>query len=129
MRTSIAAAVAIAAAAIGAAPGAGAQIIGPQDPDDPRVDSPWQAGTCTSDTPTCSVATPDQFFEQAAGHPPVGFTQIIVNKEKVEPPVGEAFERPVEALRTVRVDIPPGFTVNPQATPWCETPKIGRAHV
>jgi len=93
------------------APAAAAQIIGPQDPDKPEVNSPWQAGTCIQDTPTCSVATPDQFFEPAAGHPPVGFTQFIVNTE--DGPFGKV---PAENLRTVRVDIPTGFTVNPEAT-------------
>jgi hypothetical protein len=93
---------------------ASADIIGPQNPDDPQPDSPWQAGTCTSDTPTCSVATPGQFFEQAAGHPPVGFTQFIVNTEPAPlPPFGPA---PIGNLRTVRVDLPPGLTVNPQSS-------------
>jgi hypothetical protein len=121
-----------AAAVVGAllwVPTAGAQIIGPQDPDNPQGPSSakedgWQAGTCTADPPSpptarCSVETPGLFFEEAAGHPPVGFTQIIVNKDESGVPV--------EALRTVRVDIPPGFTVNPQATgeaapAWCEGP-------
>lgn len=98
-----------------------ADIVGPQDPDDPQVDSPWQAGTCDADPPPpgqCSVATSPLFYEDAGGHPPKGFTQIIVNKEKVEiiPPI-VAFERPVGNLRTVRVDLPVGLTVNPQASP------------
>lgn len=88
-------------------------IIAPSDPEDPQVDSGWQAGTCYKDTPTCSVATPSQFFEQAAGHPQWGFTQIIVkNKPPGKTPVGE--------LKTVRVDLPVGLSVNPQATPQCE---------
>ncbi|HEY7455906.1 MAG TPA: hypothetical protein VH703_01420 [Solirubrobacterales bacterium] len=97
------------------APAATADIIGPQDPDDPQVDSPWQAGTCTSDAGPCSVATPAQFYERAAGHPPVGFTQFIVNSEDtVGGPV------PIGNLRTVRVDLPPGLTVNPQSSEQCE---------
>jgi hypothetical protein len=95
-----------------AAPVAGADIIGPQDPNDPQADSPWQAGTCTIDTPTCSVDTPTQFFEGAASHPPVGFTQFIVNAA-TGPPLGPA---PIGNLRTVRVDLPPGLTVNPQSS-------------
>ncbi len=92
--------------------GAGAQIIGPQDPDDPSVDSPWQAGTCTADP--CSVDTPLLFFETASAHPPVGFTQFIVNTEPGPLP---ATKVPIGNLRTVRVDLPRGLTVNPQATP------------
>ncbi len=91
-----------------------AQIIGPQNPDDPQPNSPWQAGTCYSDAGPCSVATPAQFFEQAAGHPPVGFTQFIVNTEPAPlPPFGPA---PIGNLKTVRVDLPPGLTVNPQSS-------------
>jgi hypothetical protein len=89
-----------------------AGIIAPSDPDNPKADSGWQAGTCTKDTPTCSVDTPEQFFEQAAGHPPKGFTQFIV---KHEPPG----ETPVDELKTVRVDLPVGLSVNPGATPQC----------
>lgn len=96
---------------------AGADIIGPQNPDEPKPDSPWQAGTCYTDTPECNIDTPLQFFEQAAGHPPVGFTQFIVNHEAGPLP---ATEIPIGNVRTVRVDIPPGLTVNPQATPQCE---------
>jgi len=78
------------------------------------VDSGWQAGTCTSDAPTeCSVDTPEQFSTQAAGHPPVGFTQIIVKHSGI-------FETPVGNLKTVLVDLPQGMSVNPRATPQCE---------
>jgi hypothetical protein len=89
-----------------------AGIIAPSDPNNPKADSGWQAGTCTVDTPTCSVATPAQFFEQAAGHPPVGFTQFIVKHEAPG-------ETPVDELKTVRVDLPVGLSVNPGATPQC----------
>src|SRR6476646_846360 len=54
-----------------------AGIIAPSDPLNPTVDSCWQDTTSTVDTPTCSVATPGQFFETAAAHPPVGFSQCI----------------------------------------------------
>jgi hypothetical protein len=89
-----------------------ADVIAPQH-EPHQTDDGWQAGTCTLDAPTpCSVKTPDQWFEQAGGHPPVGFTQIIV---KHEPP-GES---PVGNLKTIRVDLPKGLSVNPQATPQC----------
>jgi hypothetical protein len=94
-----------------------AQIIGPQNPDEPAADSPWQAGTCKTDSPPCSVDTPPQFYEEAAGHPPVGFTQFIVNTEPGPLPLTEI---PIGDLRTVRVDLPAGLTVNPQATPQCD---------
>jgi hypothetical protein len=76
------------------------------------VEAGWQAGTCTTDTPECSVATPDQFSTQAASHPGAGFTQIIVKHSG-------AFETPAGNLKTVLVDLPRGLSVNPQATPQC----------
>ncbi len=88
-------------------------IIAPSDPENPQVDSGWQAGTCIEEPPDsadfCSVDTPDQFFETASAHPKWGFTQFIVRSEPA--PVGE--------LKTVRVDLPVGLSVNPGATEQC----------
>jgi hypothetical protein len=75
------------------------------------VEAGWQAGTCTKDTPECSVDTPEQFSTQAASHPKTGFTQIIVKHNGSNEPVGD--------LKTVLVDLPQGLSVNPQATPQC----------
>jgi hypothetical protein len=94
-------------------------IIAPSDPHNPQVGSGWQAGTCNDEpaplgtaSETCSVGTPNQFFEEAAAHPNWGFTQFIVRNESPgETPVGE--------LKTVHVDLPVGLSVNPQATPQC----------
>jgi hypothetical protein len=87
-------------------------IIAPSDPTHPAVDSGWQAGTCKAEP--CSIATPDLFFETAGAHPNFGFTQFII---KHGPPPGEA---PVGELKTVRVDLPVGLSVNPGATPRCK---------
>jgi len=93
-------------------------IIAPSDPLNPQVNSGWQAGTCIEEPPEsasfCSVATPDQFFETAAGHPKWGFTQFIVRSEPA--PEGE--------LKTVRVDLPVGLSVNPGATEQCPLMKF-----
>jgi hypothetical protein len=94
-----------------------ADIIAPSDPAHPGVGSGWQAGTCNAEPPeagaeVCSVATPDQYFEEAGAHPNWGFTQfIIASKSPGETPVGE--------LRAVRVDLPTGLSVNPGATARC----------
>ncbi len=100
-----------------AAPAASAQttdIIAPSNPPY-SAGSGWQAGTCTTDSGPCSVDTPGDFFEEAAGHPQVGFTQFIVKSKAglVGP------EEPIGGLKTVRVDLPVGLSVNPQATPQC----------
>jgi len=94
-----------------------ADIIAPSDPNSPKADSGWQAGTCTADPPPpgqCSVATPPLFFEQAAGHPPKGFTQFIVKHITSGP-----LEEPIGELKTIRVDLPVGLSVNPGAIKQC----------
>ena len=109
MGSTIAALIAILCLAI-AVPSASAtteEIIAPSAPPF-TAGSGWQAGTCKKDTPVCSVDTPEQFFEEAGGHPQVGFTQFIVRNKAPETPVG--------ALKTIRVDLPVGLSVNPQAT-------------
>ena len=92
--------------AFGAQP-ASAEIIAPQNHPQSTADG-WQAGTCKIDIPECSVSTPLEFYETAAGHPPVGFTQFITKQEPSGLPIGN--------LKTVRVDLPEGLSVNPQAT-------------
>ncbi len=72
----------------------------------------FEAGTCKTDTPECTYSAPEsQFFTQAAGHPPLGITGFEVNTA----PSGE----PEGNIKDVRVDIPPGLAVNPQATEQC----------
>jgi hypothetical protein len=93
-------------------------IIAPSDVTHPSVDSGWQAGTCNAEPPEpgaqlCSIATPDQFFDTASAHPNWGFTQFIIKNE----PPGET---PVDELKTVRVDLPVGLSVNPGATERCK---------
>jgi len=86
-------------------------IIAPSDVRHPSVNSGWQAGTCKADP--CSIATPNLFFETAGAHPNVGFTQFIIKHEAPG-------ETPVDELKTVRVDLPVGLSVNPSATPRCK---------
>jgi hypothetical protein len=90
-------------------------IIEPQN-DPPTAADGWQAGNCTSDTPQCSPETPLQFFKEAAGHPEIGFTQYILKHNVFVP---GKFEEPLAEIEKLRVDLEPGFTVNPQATTQC----------
>jgi len=105
---------AIALALLAAAPARAVDIIEKQN-DPPSAADGWQAGTCTVDP--CSADTPELFFKQAAGHPPKGFTQIIVRHE---PGIVPGSKVPVGNLKTVLVDLPPGLSVNPQATAQCQ---------
>jgi len=67
----------------------------------------WEAGTCS--TPGCTYGgSPSEFFAQAAGHPPDGVTDFSVNVEG-----GDQVKR-------VKVELPAGLNVNPQAVPQCD---------
>lgn len=69
--------------------------------------SNWEAGTCA--TSTCTYAgTPAEFFAQAAGHPPDGVTDFSVSA------AGES-----DQAKRVKVELPEGLNVNPQAVPQC----------
>lgn len=104
-------------------------IIEPQS-EPPTAKDGWQAGTCTSDEPTqCSPETPNLFYTLAGGHPPIGFTQYIIQHEEtsgnIEPAGFTIPTSPIKEpladrdIKTLRVDLPPGLTVNPNATPRC----------
>ncbi len=68
----------------------------------------WEAGTCKVATCTYGSPVPDtEFFSQAAGHPPDGVTDFSVNVEG-----GDQVKR-------VKVELPEGLNVNPQAVPQC----------
>lgn len=107
-------------------------IIQPVTPE--SFDSGFQAGTCTADAEAglppegpppkrCSVETPGLFFKTASGHPPIGFTQYIIEHAPYTPIPGPGFLAPIpgedikeHTIRTLRTDLPPGLTVNPEAT-------------
>jgi hypothetical protein len=100
-------------------------IIEPQHTP-PTAEDGWQAGTCWEDPieDQCKPEDPiTRFFRVAAGHPPIGFTQYIVKQEEfeseTEPGVFKSI--PIGPVKTIHVDLPPGLTVNPQATPRCTT--------
>jgi hypothetical protein len=118
-------------------------IIEPQN-NPPTAANGFQAITCTSDEPTkCSPETPELFYTQAGGHPPIGFTQYLIQHEEttgnVEPagiPIPTSpIKEPIagRTIKTLRVDLPPGLTVNPNATPKCSLTDfentIGENHV
>jgi hypothetical protein len=91
----------------------GAEVVFSPQNNPPDKNDGWQAGTCN--TPTCA---PDsnklEFFETAAAHPPFGITQFIVRHQTVL-----LHEEPEVDMKTLRVDLPVGLSVNPGATPQC----------
>jgi hypothetical protein len=101
-------------------------IIQPQNE---TADQGFQAGTCIEnkegETPTgkpCSPTTPSLFYKTAAGHPPKGFTQYIIEHEPITEPAPGFFKAEIpgdlkeHTIRILRTDLPPGLTVNPEAT-------------
>ncbi len=81
------------------------------------TESHFEAGTCVSNTPECTYASPRaQFYTQAAGHPPIGLTSFEVNSEPGLLPGSRA---PVGNVKNIRVDVPPGLAANPEALPKC----------
>lgn len=120
-------------------------VLEPQN-EPPTAADGWQAGTCyenqvdeVPETPIptkpvdptkafCSPTSSEIFYTQAGGHPPFGFDQYIVQHETkvpgvVEPIIedddSEGFPFEDRTLKTERVDLPPGFTENPQSSPAC----------
>lgn len=89
------------------------EILAPQN-DPPTAADGWQAITCTIDTPECTPepASAPQWFKRAASHPPIAFTQYTIKQVEGEP--GKFI--PIGPLGRLRVDLPPGLTVNPEAT-------------
>ncbi|HEY4895129.1 MAG TPA: hypothetical protein VII01_03490 [Solirubrobacteraceae bacterium] len=74
--------------------------------------SKWEAGTCK--LANCTDAGPtSSFYTQAAGHPNFGITDFEFNFREVG--LLKAKE-PEGKVRDVRVDLPSGLAVNPEAT-------------
>jgi len=89
------------------------EVVFPPQHNPPNASDGWQAGTCN--TPTCAPDSPSvEFYETAAGHPPFGITQFIV-RHKTE----LLHEEPEVDMKTLRVDLPVGLSVNPGAVPRC----------
>jgi len=122
-------------------------VIEPQH-EPPTAKDGWQSGPCYENQvgelpetsppskptdvskPFCSPETPEIFYTQAGGHPPIAFDQYIVRHKEEASPFGILMpleEDPEDTppfagrvLKTERVDLPPGFTENPQSSPKCK---------
>jgi hypothetical protein len=82
--------------------------------------SKWEAGTCKEYS--CSDAgTHSAFYTQAAGHPPFGITDFAFRYREVIPGIDK---EPLGKVKDVRVDLPPGLAVDPEATSTCSTAQL-----
>jgi len=82
--------------------------------------SKWEAGTCKESS--CEDSGPhSEFYTQAAGHPNFGITDFAfaVNQQGTL----HKYEEPQGHVKDVRVDLPPGLAVNPEATKALCTPE------
>lgn len=78
----------------------------------------WEAGTCY--TTTCEdKGSHSEFYTQAAGHPPYGITDFRFASKKLA-----LLEIPEGHVKDVRVDLPVGLAVNPEAVPTCSQAQI-----
>ena len=75
--------------------------------------SKWEAGTCRESN--CADAGPHSaFYTQAAGHPDFGITDFGFDSSEVG--AIKKWKEPQGHVKDVRVDLPPGLAVNPEAT-------------
>jgi hypothetical protein len=76
----------------------------------------WEAGTCSEESCKDSEgASSTKFYRQAAGHPDFGITDFRFAARSV----GLEHEEPEGKVESVRVDLPAGLAVNPEATKKC----------
>jgi hypothetical protein len=84
--------------------------------------SKWEAGTCKEST--CSDSgSHSAFYTQAAGHPNYGITDFAFRYREVGLIPGVDKE-PIGKVKDVRVDLPPGLAVDPEAAPTCSTAQL-----
>ena len=98
-------------ALVAAAPAGAVDIIEDKLPE--TVESGWQAGTCTSDTPECVPENPRTVLRSR----PRATRKLASRRSSSST---KAPRRTGRALKTVLVDLPQGLSVNPEATPQCE---------
>jgi hypothetical protein len=91
----------------------------------------WEALTCVNDAsapglgdwtangdPCLETDPPTEFFTQAAGHPNFGITAFLMNQ------TGGTPNFPEGSVKELRVDLPAGLAVNPEATVQCTVQQL-----
>ncbi len=84
------------------------------------------AGTCTVEGCNEESAL-SELFTQAAGHPDFGVTDFTLNTTAI--PVTPVALEPIGNVKNVRVDLPRGLSVNPEAVPECSMAEFGEAEL
>ena len=103
-------------------------IVEPENTPSSAADG-WQSGPAAP-TPGVHANHHRPILQAGGGHPPVGFTQYVIQHDNVpftlpSPPAPPGITvglKPLKGpeadrlIKTLRVDLPPGLTVNPEAT-------------
>ncbi len=83
----------------------------------------WEAGTCkVTSCKDAGAKQEEEFFSQAAGHPNFGITDFEMNYKEV---LGA--KQPEGHIQDVRVDLPAGLSVNPEATETCTEAQLNES--
>lgn len=80
----------------------------------------WEAGTCTA--AQCTAASTGQLYTQAAGVPPYAVAEFRMQSRS-----GLTDQMPEGHVKDVRVDLPPGLSVNPEAVEQCSEAQLEKA--
>jgi hypothetical protein len=85
----------------------------------------WEAATCKVQACNAEGKDPSaEFYTQVAGHPNFGITDFAFNYSKSTNILAEEVKTPEGHVRDVRVDLPSGLAVNPEAVPTCSEAEI-----
>ncbi len=85
----------------------------------------WEAGTCKEKACNSEGKDPAaEFYTQAAGHPDFGITDFAFNYTRETNILTEEVRVPVGHVHDVRVDLPPGLAVDPEAVKECPEAQI-----
>jgi hypothetical protein len=85
----------------------------------------WEAGTCKEKACNSEGKDPAaEFYTQAAGHPDFGITDFAFDYTTETNILAEEVRVPVGHVRDVRVDLPPGLAVDPEAARECPEAQI-----
>ncbi len=79
-------------------------------------------------TAASTEANPSEFFTQAAGHPPAGVTDFKIKSHVIQTAPFEAIG-PEGNTKSVRTDVAPGVSTNPEAVTKCSVANFAGAEV
>ena len=101
--------ISLVALVVGASPGSGRPRLTPRSACRASRPSAARKTRQRENPANATPARPAQLFTQAGGHPNFGITDFTFNE----------FGTAGDGVKTIRTDLPVGFSTNPQALPLC----------